>query len=167
MHPGRRAGQLAQLVDAVARAAHDQHVVGEHEVLAVGVDDPVAAAPDRDDPHADVHRQVDLVEAAAREARALTDAHAVRHLFGRAEVGDERGRDAEAVGDDAADVDRGVAHALDRGHDVQHARDLLRVALGPTREHAHLAHLVDELVEPLLELADLVGHALVREKSAA
>ena len=86
----------------------------------------------------------------------------MRHLFGRAQVGDERGRDAEAVGDDAADVDRGVAHAFDRGHDVQHARDLLRVALGPTREHAHLAHLVDELVESLLELPDFVGHALVR-----
>ena len=86
------------------------------------------------------------------ERRAGADAHAVRHLFGGGEIGDERGRDAEAVRDDARDVDRGVAHALDRRHDVQHARHLLGVALRARREHAHLAHLVHELGEALLEL---------------
>ena len=120
--PRGRTRELAELVDPVARAAHDEHVVGEHEIVAVRVDEPVAAAAQRDDPHADVHRQVDVFEPPALELRAGPHAHAVRDLFGRGEVGDQRGRDSEAVRDDATDVDRGVAHTFDRGHDVQHAR---------------------------------------------
>ena len=49
-------------------------------------------------------------------------------------------------------------------HDVQHARHLLGVARRARREHADLAHLVHELAEALLELVDLVGHALVGEE---
>ena len=88
----------------------------------------------------------------------------MRDLLGRGEVGDERGRDAEPVGDDARDVDRRVAHALDRREHVQHARHLLGVARRAGGEHAHLAHRVGEVLEPLLELLDLVGHPRVAEE---
>ena len=66
--------------------------------------------------------------------------------------------------DNTRDVDRGVAHALDRGDDVQNARHLLGLALRARREHADLAHLVHELGETLLELVHLVGHARVAEE---
>ena len=91
-------------------------------------------------------------ERAVREQRVGPDAHAVRDLFGGREVGDERGRDAEAVGDDAGDVDGGVAHALDGREHVQHARHLLGVARRAGGEHAHLAHRVGEVGQALLEL---------------
>ena len=145
-------------------AAQDQHVVGQEVLVAVGIDEPLAAAPDRDDAHADLHRQLDVVERTVGERGVGPHAHTVRHLFGPGEVGDERRGDAEVVRDDARDVDRGVAHAFDRGHDVQHARHLLGVALRARREHAHLAHLVHELGEALLELVHLVGHARVAEE---
>ena len=137
---------------------------GSSMLVAVGIDEPLAAAPDRDDAHARLHRQLDVVERAVRERRLGAHAHAVRDLLGRGEVGDERRRDAEVVRDDARDVDGRVAHALDRRHDVQHARHLLGVALRARREHAHLAHLVHELGEALLELVHLVGHARVGEE---
>ena len=95
--PLGRARELADLGDALARAAQDQHVVGEQQVVAVGVEEPFATAPERDDAHADLHRELDLFELAAGERGAGPDAHAVRHLFGGREVGDQRGRDAEAV----------------------------------------------------------------------
>ena len=146
------------------RAPQDQHVVGQQHVVAVGVDHPLLAAPDRHHAHADLDRQLDVGERAVRERGVGAHAHAVRDLLGRGEVGDERGGDAEPVGDDAGDVDRGVAHALDRREHVQHARHLLGVARRAGREHADLAHLVHEVREPLLELVDLVGHRLVAEE---
>ena len=75
-----------------AGAAQDQHVVGEQELVAVGVDEPLAAAPDRDHAHADLHRQLDVVERAVGERGVGPHAHAVRHLLGAGEVGDERRR---------------------------------------------------------------------------
>ena len=77
------------------------HVVGEHHVFAVGIEQPLASAPKRDHAHADLHRQLDVGELAAGERRAGADAHAVRHLFGGGQVGNERGRNAETVRDDA------------------------------------------------------------------
>ena len=162
--PLGRARQLADLGDPLAGAAQDQHVVGEQQVFAIRVEEPVAAAPERDDPHPDLHRQLDLFELAVGERGAGAHAHPVRHLLGGGEVGDQRGRDAEPVGDDARHVDRGVSHALDRRDHVEHARHLLGVVLRARREHADLAHLVDEVGEPLLELAHLVGHAGVGEE---
>ena len=66
--PLRRAGELAHLGDALARAAQDQDVVGEHQVFAVGIEQPLAAAPQRDDAHPDVHRQLDIGERCDRRA---------------------------------------------------------------------------------------------------
>ena len=103
-------------------------------------------------------------ERSVRERRVGAHPHAVRHLFGGGEVGDQRGGDAEAVGDDAGDVDGRVAHALDGREHVQHARHLLGVARRARREHAHLAHGVREVGQELLELVHLVGHARVAEE---
>ena len=55
--PLGRAGELAQLGDAFGGAAQDQHVVGQQHLVAVGVEEPVVAAPDRDDPHPDLDRE--------------------------------------------------------------------------------------------------------------
>ena len=101
------------------RAAQDHDIVGQQHVFAVGIEQPLATAPQRDHAHADLHRQLDVGEAAVGERRSGADAHPVRHLFGGGEIRDERGRDAEAVRDDPRHVDRGVAHALDGRHDVQ------------------------------------------------
>ncbi len=68
------------------------------------------------------------------------------------------------MGHDPADVDGGVRETLDRGDHVEHTRHLLGVVLRTGGEHAHLAHLVHELVEALLECPHLVGHALVGEE---
>ena len=162
--PLGRARQLAQLRDAARGAAEDQHVVGHHRVVAVGVDHPVLAATDRDDPHADFDGELDGRERAVRQRGVGPHPHTVRHLFGGREVGDQRSRDAEAVGDDAGDVDGSIAHALDGRQHVQHARHLFGVARRTGREHAHLAHRVREILESLLEVVDLVGHALVAEE---
>jgi hypothetical protein len=130
----------------------------------VGVDDPLATAPDRDDPHADLHRKLDIFERAVGELRFGAHAHAMRHLFRFRKVGDECRRNAQPVRDDVGDVDGSVAHALDRGDDVQDARDLLRVALRTTGEHTHFTHLVHELGQQLFQLGDFVGHAFVGEE---
>ncbi len=77
------------------------------------------------------------------------------------EVGDERGRDAEAVRDDASDVDGRVPHPFDRGDEVEHTGHGVGVARRAGGEHADGAHLVDDAAEPLLELAHLLGDVLV------
>ena len=87
----------------------------------------------------------------------------MRHLLCRTEVRDERSGDTEAVGDDAADVDGGVAHALDGGDDVQHTGDLLRAALDrPASTHTSSISWTSSLRRSAI--ADFVGHALVREE---
>ena len=137
---------------------------GRQRVVAVGVDDPLLAAADRDDAHADLDRQLHVGERAVRERRLGTDPNPVRHLLGVGEVGDEGRRDAEVVGHDARDVDGRVRHAFDRRDDVEHARHLLGVARRAGRQHADLAHLVHEIAEPLFELVHLLGHVLVGEE---
>ncbi len=133
-------------------------------LVAVGIDDPLATAPDRDDAHAYEHRELDLLQRPVDQRGVGSHAHAVRHLFGSREIGDERRGNPEMMGDDARDPDGGVAHAFDRGDDVQHTRHLLGLALRARREHTYLAHLVYELGETLLELVHLVGHARVAEE---
>ena len=99
-----------------------------------------------------------------RERAVGPDPHAVRDLLRRREIGDERGRYPEPVGHDVRDVDTGVAHALDRREHVQHARHLLGVAWRPGGEHADLTHRVREILQPLFEGFDLVGHPHVAEE---
>ena len=99
-----------------------------------------------------------------RERAVGADPHAVRDLLGGREIGNERRRDPEPVGDDVRDVDARVAHALDRGEHVQHARHLLGVARRARGEDAHLAHRVREVLQPLFEGLDLVGHPRVAEE---
>ena len=70
----------------------------------------------------------------------------------------------EPVGHDVRDVDAGVAHALDRREDVQHARHLLGVAWRASGEDADLAHGVGEILEPLFEGLHLVGHPRIAEE---
>src|SRR3546814_14327459 len=70
----------------------------------------------------------------------------------------ELARDAEAMGDDAGDVDGAVADPLDGADDLQdrgHGLGLLGVAGG---EHAHGAHVVPEVGHLLPEPVDLFGH---------
>ena len=50
-----------------ARRAGSATSSGSRMLVAVGIDEPLAAAPDRDDAHADLHRQLDVVERAVRE----------------------------------------------------------------------------------------------------
>ena len=126
--PLRSAGELAQLADTTGGAAQDEHVVGEHHLVAVGVDDPLLAAAHRDDAHAHFGGELDVGERTVRERRLAAHAHSVRDLFGGREVGNERGGDAETVRDDARDADRGRRHPLDGRHHVEHARHLLGVA---------------------------------------
>ena len=60
--PRRRARELAQLDDAFTRAAHDQDVVGKKHLVAIGIDEPLASAPQRDHPHADLPGELDILE---------------------------------------------------------------------------------------------------------
>ena len=66
-HSGAPASSRSSAMPA-GRAAQDQHVVGQEHVVAVGVDEPLLAAADRDDAHADLHRQLDVGERAAARA---------------------------------------------------------------------------------------------------
>src|SRR6266511_2679173 len=162
--PLRSAGERAQLGDAVGGAAQDEHVVGQHDLVAVGVDDPLLAAPDRDHTHAHLDGELDVGEGSPCQLRAVAHTDAVRDLLGDGEVGDERGGNAEAVGDDARHVDGGVADPLHGRDDVQHARHPLGVVRGTGGEDAHLAHLVHEALETLFEVDDLFGHGRVAEE---
>ena len=57
--------------------------------------------------------QLERRQRPAGEVAALADADPVGHLLGVGQVGHQLARDAEAVGDDAGDVDGGVADPLD------------------------------------------------------
>ena len=104
-----------------SRAAQDQDVVGDEHFVAVGIDQPLATTTYRDDAHADFHWQLDVFERAVRDRRLGPDTKPVRHFLGLTEIGDERGRDAQLVRDDARDVYRSIAHPLDRRNDMQYA----------------------------------------------
>jgi hypothetical protein len=162
--PLGRAGELAELGDAFRRTPQDQDVVGNERLLAIGVDDPLLAPADGDDAHADLHRQLDVGERPVRERRVFAHTHPVRDLLGLREIGDEGGGDAEPVRHDPGHVHGRVRHPLDRRDDVQHARHLFCFARRARGEHADLVHLMHEVAQPLLELPDLVGHALVGEE---
>ena len=163
--PRGRTRELAELVDAVARAAQDQHVVGEHELVAVGVDDPVAAAPDRDDracrrPSAARPlraRRPASCEPARTRTRCDTSSAAPRSATSAA--GMPRRCVTTRLMSTAALPMRSIADTTCSTPAICSASRFERPG-----EHAHLAHLVHELVETLLELGDFVGHALVREE---
>ena len=111
--PERRGGQLAEPDDAGRRPLEEQHVARQQHLVALDVGDPVAVAADGHDPHAGGNRQLERAQRPVRHVRALPHQHAVRDLLGLREVGHELAGDAEPVGDDAGDVDRVVADALD------------------------------------------------------
>ena len=103
-------------MERVANAAEDIARIVTHRL---GI--PAALAADLDGEAGSGERPVS-------ERRVGAHAHAVGDLLGGGEIGDQRGRDAQTVGDDARDVDGRVAHALDGREHVEHARHLLRVA---------------------------------------
>jgi len=82
--------------------------------------DPLALAADGHHRHADLGRQFEIGQRAVSHVAAVAHPHAVRHLLGRRQGGDERPGYAEPAGDDAADVDGGIAHALDGADDLEH-----------------------------------------------
>ena len=161
--PPGRGRQLAQPGDARRRAPQEQHVAGQHDLLALDVGDPLAVAADGHDAHAGLHRQLEVGEGAAGEVRAVAHPHPVRHLLGVGQVGHQLAGDAQAVGDDAGDVDRGVGDALDRRDDLQHRRHGVGLPGVAGGHDAHRAHVVDQVVHALLELADLLGHVGIAE----
>ena len=80
--PARRAGQLADQVDALLRALEEQHVAGGEDLVATGAEDPMHVAPDRDHPHPGLGRQPELPERLALELVVLSEADAGDHLLG-------------------------------------------------------------------------------------
>jgi hypothetical protein len=113
--------------------------------------------------HPDLDGELDVGQPAVGHGRALAHPHPVGHLLGPVEIGDQGTGDAQAVGDDAPDVDGGVADALDGAHDLEHRCHGVGVAGRAGGQHAHRSHPVDELGEALLELVDLLGHGRVPE----
>ena len=107
--------------------------------------------------------QLEVGQRAVRHVATLAHAHPVRHLLGVGQVGHQRPGDAEAVGDDAGDVDGGVADALDGADDLQHRGHGVGVPGRAGGEHAHGAHVVHQVGQPLLEVVDLLGHVGVAE----
>jgi hypothetical protein len=87
----------------------------------------------------------------------------VGHLVGGGQVGDQLARDAEPVRDDAGDVDGRVGDPLDRRDHAEHRRHGVGLAGVPGGHHAHRAHVVDERLHALLELAHLLGHVGIAE----
>src|SRR5207302_5507744 len=94
-------------------ALQEQHVAREEDLVALDVGDPLVLTPDRHHPHAHLDGQLQVGQGPVRHLRAVTDPDAVGDLLGGGEVGDEGPGDAQAAGDDAADVDGGVAQPLD------------------------------------------------------
>ena len=161
--PRRRGGQLAEPVDARRRPLEEEDVAGQDDLVAVDVDDPLPLPADRHDPHAGRHRQLERAEGAVRHVAVLTHPHPVRHLLGPGQVGDQLTRDAEAVGDDASDVDRVVGDALDGPDHLQHRRHGVGLSRRAHREDADRAHVVHQHGHLLLEVADLLGHVRIAE----
>ena len=99
-----------------------------------------------------------------RHVGGVAHPHAVRHLLRGGQVGHQSARDAEATGDDGADVDRGLADRLDRADDRQHRRHRLGVARrarAATTAVARKSWLSS--ARRFSSSSDLVGHARVAE----
>jgi hypothetical protein len=161
--PERGRSQLADAHDAGRRALEEERVTGDEDLVAGHVGDPLALPPDGHDAHAGGHRQLEGAEGAVGQVRPVAHDDAVRDLLGVGQVGHELAWDAEPVRDDAGDVDRAVADALDRGDDLEDRRHGLGLAGAAGRQDAQRPHAVGEVVHPLLELVDLLGHVGVAE----
>ena len=98
-----------------AAPLQEQHVARHQDQVALDLGDPVAVASDGHDAHAHLHRQLQVRQPPVGHLGVLPDADPVGDLLGGGQVGDEGPGDPEAVGDDAGDVDGGVAQALDHG----------------------------------------------------
>jgi len=66
--------------------------------------------------HPNLDGQFEIGQRAVRHLGVVPDPHPMGDLLGGGQVGDERPRDTEAVGDDAPDVDGGVPEPLDGAH---------------------------------------------------
>ncbi len=161
--PLRGAGQRAELGDAGGRPLEEQHVAGQKDEVTFHVVDPVPVAADGHDPHAHLHRQLQVRQGPVGHLGVVPDPHPVGDLFGQGQVGHQGARDAQPVGHDAADVDRGVAEALDGPDDLEDRRHGVGVPGGTGGQHADGAHLVHQLGQAGLELVDLLGHGDVAE----
>ena len=163
--PLGRAGELAELGDALGRASQDQDVVGHERLVAVGVDDPLLAPADGDDTHADLDRQLDVGERPVRERRVLSHAHPVRDLLGlprgrrRARQGCRAGATRRADTSTAAFAIRSIEAMTCSTLDISSASRGERAA---STQISYIS--CTRSLRRSSSSRDLVGHALVGEE---
>ena len=76
----------------------DEHVVGEEDLVAVGVDGPLLAPAQRHDPHAHLGGELQVGQGAVRHGRVLPDPDPVGDLLGGGQVGHQGVGDARGGG---------------------------------------------------------------------